>query len=308
MGARCALWRDASGPRASLFSYVLGATLEGCRRGGASAAATVLLAALAVLVAGGTLAGDLALGLSEAAWRAELRLVAVLRDAGARPEAPDGIVARVRALPGVVEVRYVGPAVALAELRRLLGPRGDGLDRLPSNPLPPRLEITPGATLSARDLRVLGEALDQVPGVTEVQAAFGWVEPLERLRRGLRLGGLALAALLGVAALGAAAGATTTARRAGAKETSILRLAGVPAFRLGAPLVLQAVVLATAGSVLGLGALLLASEPGAPWIGGWLQTVLGLDPLPLLPSAWLATLAGGGMALGLGGALAAGRA
>jgi cell division protein FtsX len=308
MGARCALWRDASGLRASLFSYVLGATLEGCRRGGASAAATVLLAALAALVAGGTLAGDLALGLSEAAWRAELRLVAVLRDAGARPEAPDGIVARVRALPGVVEVRYVGPAVALAELRRLLGPRGDGLDRLPSNPLPPRLEITPGATLSARDLRVLGEALDQVPGVTEVQAAFGWVEPLERLRRGLRLGGLALAALLGVAALGAAAGATTTARRAGAKETSILRLAGVPAFRLGAPLVLQAVVLATAGSVLGLGALLLASEPGAPWIGGWLQTVLGLDPLPLLPSAWLATLAGGGMALGLGGALAAGRA
>jgi cell division protein FtsX len=301
------LWRDASGPRASLFSYVLGATLEGCRRGGASAAATVLLAALAALVAGGTLAGDLALGLSEAAWRAELRLVAVLRDAGARPEAPDGIVARVRALPGVVEVRHVGPAVALAELRRLLGPRGDGLDRLPSNPLPPRLEITPGATLSARDLRVLGEALDQVPGVTEVQAAFGWVEPLERLRRGLRLGGLALAALLGVAALGAAAGATT-ARRAGAKEASILRLAGVPAFRLGAPLVLQAVVLATAGSVLGLGALLLASEPGAPWIGGWLQTVLGLDPLPLLPSAWLATLAGGGMALGLGGALAAGRA
>jgi cell division protein FtsX len=307
MGARFASWQDASGRRASLFSYVLGATLEGCRRGGASAAATVLLAALVVLVAGGTLAGDLALGLSEAAWRTELRLVAVLRDAGARPEAPDGIVARVRALPGVVEVRYVGPAVALAELRRLLGPRGDGLDRLPSNPLPPRLEITPAATLSARDLRVLGEALDQVPGVTEVQAAFGWVEPLERLRRGLRLGGLALAALLGVAALGAAAAATTTARRAGAKEASILRLAGVPALRLSAPLVLQAVVLATVGSVLGLGALLLASEPGAPWIGGWLQTVLGLDPLPLLPSAWLATLTGGGMALGLGGALAAGR-
>ena len=234
--------------------------------------------------------------------------MAVLRDAGARPEAPDGIVARARALPGVAEVRYVGPAMALAELRRLLGPRGDGLDRLPSNPLPPRLEITPAATLGAQDLRVLGEALDQVPGVTEVQAAFGWVEPLERLRRGLRLGGLALAGLLGVGALGAAAAATTTARRAGAKEAGILRLAGVPAFRLGAPLVLQAVVLATVGSLLGLGALLLASDPGAAWIGGWLRTVLGLDPLPLLPTAWLATLTGAGIALGLVGALAAGRA
>jgi cell division protein FtsX len=282
--------------------------LRACRRGGASAAATVLLAALAVLVAGGTLAGDLALALSEAAWRADLRIVAVLRDGSARPEAPDGIVARVRALPGVTEVRYVGPAVALAELRRLLGPRGDGLDRLPSNPLPPRLEITPAAPLGAQELRLLGEALDQVPGVTEVQAAFGWVEPLERLRRGLRLGGLALAALLGVAALGAVAAATTAARRAGAKEVSILRLAGVPAFRLGAPLVLQAITLATVGSLLGLGALLLASEPGSPWVGGWLRTVLGLDPLPLLPFASLAMLTGGGMAVGLVGALAAGRA
>ena len=91
----------------------------------------MLLSALAVLVAGGTLAGDLALGLSEAAWRADLRVVVVLRDGGARPEAPDGVVARARALPGVADVRYVGPAVALAELRRLLGPRGDGLDHLP---------------------------------------------------------------------------------------------------------------------------------------------------------------------------------
>jgi cell division protein FtsX len=261
-----------------------------------------------VLVAGATLAGDLALGLSEAAWRADLRIVAVLRDGGARPEAPDGIVARVRALPGVAEVRYVGPAVALAELRRLLGPRGDGLDRLPSNPLPPRLEITPATTLGTQELRILGEALDQVPGVTEVQAAFGWVEPLERLRRGLWAGGFALTGALGVAALGTAAAATTAARRRGAQEASILRLAGVPGFRLGVPPVLQAVVLVTVGALLGLGALLLASEPGAPWVGGWLRTVLGLDPLPLLPSAWLGSLTGGGVALGLIGGLAAGRA
>ena len=87
-----------------------------------------------------------------------------------------------------------GPRVALAELRRLLGPRGDGLDHLPSNPLPARLEVTPATTMGADDLQALVETLDRLPGVTEVQAAFGWVEPLERLRRGLRLGGLALGA------------------------------------------------------------------------------------------------------------------
>jgi cell division protein FtsX len=267
----------------------------------------VLLTALAVLVAGVTLAGDLALALSETAWRAELRIVAVLRDSSAQPEAPDGVVARVRALPGAVEVRYVGPAVALAELRRLLGSRGEGLDRLPSNPLPARVEVTPAMTMSADDLRLLREALDQVPGVTEVQAALGWVEPLERLRRGLRVGGFGLAAALGLAALGTAAGATAAARRAGAAETSILRQAGVRAFRLEAPLVLQAIVLTSVGSLLGLSVLLLVSEPGAPWTGGWLRALLGLDPLPLLPPEWLATLAGGAGALGLFGAFAAGR-
>ena len=291
-----------------LSSYFFEATLRACRRGGATAVAAVLLSSLTVLVAGATLAGDLALGLSEAAWRAELRVVAVLRDAGLKPEAPDGVVARARALPGVSEVRYVGSAMALAELRRLLGPRGEGLDRLPSNPLPPRLEVTPASTMGAADLQALVGALDRLPGVTEVQAAHGWVEPLERLRRGVRLGGLGLAAVLGLAALAAAAGTTRASRRASAEEVSVLRQAGVPELRLAAPPVVQALGLATLGSLLGLTVLLLASEPGALWVGSWLRAVLGLDPLPSLPSSWLGALTGGGAMLGLVGALAAGRA
>lgn len=272
------------------------------------AAAAVFLSALAVLVAGGTLAGDLALARAEASWRAALRLVVVLRDAGPRPEGSDGVVARARALHGVAAVRYVAPDAALAELRRLLGPRGDGLERLPSNPLPSRLEVTPAPTLDAPGLQALVEALDRLPGVSEVESAHAWVAPVERLRRGLRLGGLTLAAVIGLATLAAATGATVAARRGGAEEVRILRLVGVAERYLTAPLVLQAIGLATLGSLLGLALLLLASEPGAPWTANWLRTVLGLDPLPLLPSRWLAGLGGGGMTLGLVGALAAGRA
>jgi cell division protein FtsX len=300
--------RGGSAPRATLSRYLVEATFRSCRRGGAAAAATVLLAGLAVLVAGGTLAGDLALALSEAAWRSELHMVAVLRDAGPRPEGPEGVVARARALRGVAEVRFVGPAMALAELQRLLGPRGDGLDRLPSNPLPSRIEVTPAVTMDAGELQTLAEALERLPGVLNVETAHGWVEPLERLRRGLRLGGLALAATAGLGAFATAAGATAAARRAGADEVSLLRLCGVSGLRLGTPPVLQAVGLATLGSLLGLSLLLLASEAGGAWTGPWLRAVLGLDPLPLLPSSWMAALTGGGAALGLLGALAAGRA
>jgi cell division protein FtsX len=267
----------------------------------------VLLSALAVLVTGATLAGDLAFARAEASWRGSLRVVVVLRDAVARPEGPDGVVARARALHGVAAVRYVAPDAALAELRRLLGPRGDDLERLPSNPLPPRLEVTPASALDAAGLQALVEALDRLPGVSEVESAHGWVEPVERVRRGLRLGGLTLAAVIGLAALGAATGATAAARRGGAEEVSVLRLVGVPEWRLAAPLVFQAMGLATLGSLVGLAFLLLASEPGAPWTATWLRAVLGLEPLPLLPPRWLAGVTGGGVTLGLMGALAAGR-
>jgi cell division protein FtsX len=258
-------------------------------------------------VTGATLAGDLALTRAEAPWRAALRLVVVLRGAGARPEAPDGVVARARALPGVAEVRYVAPDAALAELKELLGPRGDGLERLPSNPVSARLEVSPVPTLGAAELRALGEALDRLPGVSEVQAAHGWVEPLERLRRGLRLGGLALGAAVGLGVLAAATGAVAAAQRAGTDETRILRLAGVPERRLVVPLVVQALSLTTLGALLGLAVLLLASEPGAAWTGTWLRATLGFDPLPLLPRSWLVGLASGAVALGPAGALAAGR-
>jgi cell division protein FtsX len=291
-----------------LGSYVVGATVRGCRRGGAAGAVAVLLSALAVLSAGATLAGDLALAGAEAGWRASLRLVAVLRDAGPRPEGADGVVTRARALHGVAGVRYVSPEIALAELRQLLGPRGAGLDRLPSNPLPPRLEVVPAATLDAAGVETLVAALDRLPGVSEVQAPRGWIEPLERLRRGLRLGGLALAGILGLSALVGVAGATAAARQAGADEVRVLRLVGVPECRLAAPFLLQAIALAGIGSLLGLGLLLLASEPAAPWTENWLHSTLGLDPLPLLPSRWLAGLTSGGAALGLVGGLAAGRA
>jgi cell division protein FtsX len=267
----------------------------------------VLLLALAVLVTGATLAGGLALARLAGAWRADLRLVAILRDAPARPSGPDGLIAAVRALPGVAEVRYVASEAALDELRAALGSRGEGLDRLPANPVPARLEVWPAAELDAAALRALTETLARLPPVDEVQAATGWVEPLERLDRGVRLGGLGLGACLGLAALGAVATAGAAARGAGRDEVAVLRLAGVPELALALPPVLQALALAALGAALGLGLLVLGSEPGAPWAGPWLRATLGLDPLPLLPSPWLASLAGGAAALALAGALAAGR-
>jgi cell division protein FtsX len=268
----------------------------------------VLLSALAVVAVGGTLAGDLALGRLVGGWRDEIRLVAVLRDPMPRPGGAEGLGVAVRAMRGVAAVRYVGPDAALRELRALLGPRGEGLERLPANPVPARLEVTPARELDAAGVRALVAELERIAAVEEVQAAVGWLDPAERLGRGLRRGGLALGACLALAAVGAAAAANGAARRADAAQTAILRLAGAPAARVSLPLLLHAAGLGALGALVGVGLLLLGSEPGAPWAGDWLRAALGLEPLPLLPGRWLAALAGGGAGLGLLAGLAAGRA
>jgi len=291
-------------------SFLLVTAWQDLRRSGLAGATAVLLTAMAVLVAGATLSGRQALARLTAGWRADLRIVALLREDAARAGGAAGVVPDVRALPGVAAVRYVSSREALTELRQYLGAQGqdgDGLDRLPVNPVPARLVVTPAPATSAAGLRALVEALGRVPAVEEVQAAVGWVEPVERVERGLTRGGAGLAALLGLAALGAVGGATSLARQRRADETAIWRLAGVPEGRLWSPLLLQAVVQGAAGAALGWSILVLVSEVGAPWTAEWLRATLGLPSLSLPAGPLTAALLGGGAATGLAGGLFAGR-
>ena len=291
-------------------SFLLVTAWRDLRRTGLAGATAVLLTAMAVLVAGATLAGRRALDHLTAGWRGDLRIVALLREDAARPGGEAGVVPEVRALPGVDAVRYVSSQEALAELRQYLGAQGqggNGLDRLPVNPVPARLVVTPASATSAAGLRTLVEAIGRVPAVEEVQAAIGWVEPVERVERGLARGGAGLAALLGLAALGAVGGGTSLARQRRADETAILRSAGVPESRLWSPLLLQAIVQGAAGAALGWSCLILVSDLGAPWTADWLRATVGLPSLAPPPGSLTAALLGGGAAGGLAGGLFAGR-
>jgi cell division transport system permease protein len=283
---------------------VLGATFRQLRRAGAAGLAGFLVTALAALTAGATLVGLDALGRRVAAWRAEIRIVAVIGEPTGRADGARVLLPAARKLPGVATVRHVTTAEALADMRRFLGPAAEGLDRLAVNPLPARLEVTPAAGADGAALRALVDRLGQLPGVTEVQAAIGWVEPAERLAAGLRWGGLALAGLLGLGALAALAAAVRLGRLRSADESAILRLAGATDGSLRAPLFLQAAVLSTLGAALGVAALRLGAEGGAPAVTGWLAATFGLVALP--GPGWPVALAliGGGTAMGLVAGLA----
>ncbi|MGH7320318.1 MAG: cell division protein FtsX, partial [Candidatus Rokuibacteriota bacterium] len=262
-------------------SFVLGTALRDLRRTGVLGIVGILLSALAVLIAGGVAVGLDALSRLTATWQTELRVVAILREESTTTAAKDELMTTVRALPGTGPVRYVSAAEALADLRRYLGPSEAGLDRLPVNPVPARLEVTPTGRLRAAGLRALIVSLGRVPGVEDVQAAVGWVAETERLERALRLGGFGLAGVIGVLAILVIAGGTVVARQRRADETAVLRVAGVPEGRLWMPLLLQALAQGGAGAALGVSALLLASGGGVPALAAWLRTDLGLTPLPV---------------------------
>ena len=288
------------------LSFVVATAVRDLRRTGVAGLGGILVVALAVGIGGGTVVGLEQLSRLTAAWRAELRVVALLREPADGP-GPEALVAAVRGLPGVGAVRYLSTEEALADLRRHLGPAGDGLDRLPTNPVPARVEVTPAPGLRAAGLRGLVEALARVPGVEGVQAAVGWVGEAERVERAVHVGGLGLAGLLGLVGALVIAGATSLARVRRADETAVLRLAGVSETRLWAPLLLQGLAQGAAGAALGLGLLLLASEAGTAWAGAWLRGGLGLGPLPVPGSTLGAALFWAGLAAGLVGSLGAGR-
>jgi cell division transport system permease protein len=272
----------------------------------------VLLVGLAVVLAGVTRLGGEVLARQVAAWRSEVRLVAVLRDgSGGRGDDPRALVAGIRALPGVASVRFLSADDALAELRRALGSAGDGLDLLPGNPLAARLEIVPSSQLDAAGLAALTGALTRQGGVAEVRAALDWVAPAERLTTGLARGGYALAGLLGLGGGLALTGATLAAARARGAEAAVLRLAGVGEADLRVPLVLQAVILGALGAGLGLTLLFGLSDAGGAALAGIPGRAVGaalrLPPLPAPEWSAAAGYLGGGAALGLITGLLGGR-
>lgn len=290
-----------------MTSFLLGAVVRDLRRTGAAGASGFLLSALAVLAIGGTVLSLDALGRLAAARRAEVRIVAILREDAARPDGPRSLLPSTRALPGAGTARYVSSAEALVELRRYLGPAAAGLDRLPANPVPARIEVTPANGVSAATLRALADALGRLPGVEEVQAALAGVEETERVEAALRNGGFGVGIVLALAALAALIGATVVAQQRGTDETAILRLVGAREASIRGPLLLQAGVLGGAGAALGWSVLLAVSEAGLPWIGGSLRAVLGLVALPWPGWPLGVTLVGGGAAAGLLAGWGAGR-
>jgi cell division transport system permease protein len=216
------------------------------------------------------------------------------------------LVERVRMMPGVAGVVFIGKADALRALKQVLGKDAGVVDQLPVNPLPASLEVTPSAAAATPEgARELLARLATLPEADEVAGSADWVERFSHWQRLLTTIGLGVGAVLAAAAILTVTTATTLILHARRHETEIMRLVGASELTIRLPVLLQGMMQGLAGAILALGALVVTHSVVAPRLEPLVNLTLGLSQLVFFtPVGVVALLCAGTLLGGLGGWLA----
>jgi cell division transport system permease protein len=292
-----------------MLAFVFNEALRDLRRAGRVGVSAMLLIALSLAALGGFGLFSLNLGRAIAQWRERARVVAYLRQ---EPPANElgPLLRRMEAMPGVQRVRYVSKAEALQTLKHSLGAQADIADQLPRNPLPASVEITPDAERATPSgHRELVAGLAALAEVEEVQGGAQWVDGLAQFRRLFTLVGLAVGAVLALAAILTVTTATTLVLHLRRDEMEVMRLVGASESVIRGPRLLQGLIQGLLAGTLALLALEVAFAVAAPRLEPLLPVTLGIERAIVLSVPQMLALIGCGSALGaIGGLLATRRA
>lgn len=291
-----------------MFGFLLGEALRDLRRAGSVAVSAILLISLSLAALGAFWLLSSNLSQAVAQFRERVKIVVYLKREPATAEA-DALVERVRGMPGVAGVRYVGKTEALGTLKQVLGKDAAIADALPQNPLPASLEVTPteeGATLGGA--RNLVTRLTALPETEEVGGGVEWMERFARGQRLLWLFALGVGAVLAGAAMLTVSTATALVLHVRRDEMEIMRLVGAPEHVVRLPLLLQGMMQGLIGAVLAVWVLIGCYAIIGPRIEPLVTEALGVTRLAFLrPLNVLSLMVAGTLLGGLGGWLARGR-
>src|SRR6185503_7910048 len=291
-----------------MFGFLLGEALRDLRRAGSVAVSAILLITLSLAALGAFWL--LSSNMSEAVtqFRERVKLIVYLKREPSPIDA-NALVERVRGMPGVAAVRFVGKAEALGTLKQLLGKEAAVADTIPQNPLPASLEVTPtaeGATLEGA--RALVTRLTALPETDEVGGGVEWMERFAQGQRLLWLFALGVGSVLAVAAILTVTTATTIVLHARRDEMEIMRLVGAPEHVVRLPLLLQGMMQGLLGAMLAIWVLVACYALIGPRIEPLISETLGVARLTFLrPHNIVALMAAGTLLGGVGGFLARGR-
>jgi cell division transport system permease protein len=290
-----------------VFGFLLGEALRDLRRAGRVAVSAILLITLSLAALGAFWLLSSNMSEAVAQFRERVKLVVYLKREPGTVDA-NALVERVRAMPGVAAVRYVGKAEALGTLKQLLGKDAAVADTL-QNPLPASLEVTPtaeGATLDGA--RALVTRLSALPETDEVGGGVEWMERFAHGQRLLWLFALGVGAVLAVAAILTVTTATTLVLHARRDEMEIMRLVGAPELVVRLPLLLQGMMQGLLGAMLAIWVLVACYALIGPRIEPLVSETLGVARLTFLrPHNVISLMLVGTLLGGIGGFLARGR-
>ena len=290
-----------------MFGFLLGEALRDLRRAGRVAVSAILLITLSLAALGAFWLLSSNMSEAVAQFREKVKLIVYLKR---EPSAVDAnaLVERVRGMPGVAAVRFVGKAEALGTLKQMLGKDAAIAETL-QNPLPASLEVTPtaeGATLDGA--RALVTRLSALPETDEVGGGVEWMERFAHGQRLLWLFALGVGAVLAVAAILTVTTATTLVLHARRDEMEIMRLVGAPEHVVRLPLLLQGMMQGLLGAMLAIWVLVACYALIGPRIEPLISETLGVTRLTFLrPHNIISLMVAGTLLGGIGGFLARGR-
>jgi cell division transport system permease protein len=291
-----------------VFGFLLGEALRDLRRAGRVAVSAILLISLSLAALGAFWLLSSNLGQAVDQFRERVKIVVYLKREPSTADAA-ALVERVRRMPGVAAVRYIGKSEALGTLKQVLGKDAAVADSLPQNPLPASLEVTPtdeGATPEGG--RALVTRLSALPETDEIGGGVDWIDRFAQGQRLLWLFGLGVGSVLAGAAILTVATATALVLHARREEMEIMRLVGAPEHVVRLPLLMQGMMQGLIGAVLAIWVLVGCYAIVGPRLEPLVAETLGIPRLTFLrPQNVISLMIAGTLLGGLGGWLARGR-
>ena len=189
------------------------------------------------------------------------------------PHAPvQDIEKKLRTLPGVAAVTFIGKAEALAAFRKQLAGQASLLDGLKENPLPDAFDIRLSPDQSQDGIEPLAKKFKTLSGVSEVEYGRQWMDRISSVLNLFRFVGYTMGGLFLLAAVFIVANTIRLVLYSRREEVEIMRLVGATNGFIQAPFYMEGILQGAAGALLGLFLL----YAGFLWVGAHVtQGVLG---------------------------------
>jgi len=228
------------------FGYFVREALNSLRRNSWMVLASVGTVAVSLIIVGMSFITVVNTNYLATRLESNVEIIAYLKS-DTSEDAARAIKEQITAIPGVASTTFVTKDEALREFRKELGNQQNMIDALGGdNPLPHVYKVT---TISPQDVTVVSQKLQSVQLIDKVDYGKGVVEKLFAVTKWIRIIGLGVIGLLGLAAVFLIATTirlTVFARR---KEIQIMKILGATNWFVRWPFLIEGMVLGFMGAL-----------------------------------------------------------